>query len=56
MVSDGTGGFISYGQKLFLSVTCWFHLCIQLCSCWVGISSGRLYQFPEHLEFDHLDA
>ena len=23
-----------HGLKLFLWGTCWFHLCIQLCSCW----------------------
>ena len=34
----------------------WFHLCITLCSCWLGISSGRLYQFSEHVELDLLDA
>ena len=39
-----------------LSGTCWFHLCIQLCSCWLGISSGRLYQFSVHLKLDLLDA
>ena len=44
------------GLKLFLSGTCWFHLCIQLCSCWLGISSGRLYQSSVYLEFDLLDA
>ena len=41
--------FDFYGMKLFLSGTCWFHLCIQLYSCWLGISSGRLYQFYVHL-------
>ena len=45
VVSDGTGGLDFYGLKLFLSGTLWFHLCIQLCSCQLGISSGRLYQF-----------
>ena len=44
------------GLKLFLSGTCWFHLCIQLCRCWLGISSGKLYQFSVHLELDLLDA
>ena len=56
MVSDGTGGLISMDLKLFLSGTCWFHLCIQLCSCWLGISSGRLCQFSVHLELDLLDV
>ena len=57
MVSDGTDGLNFYGLKLFLSRTCWFHLCILLCSCWLGISSGRLYQFSVHLmELDLLDA
>ena len=45
-----------HGMKLFLSGTCALHLCIQLCSCWLGISSGRLYQFSVHLELDLLDA
>ena len=44
--------FDFYGLKLFLSGTCRFHWYIQLCSCWLGISSGRLYQFSEHLELD----
>ena len=48
--------FDFYDLKLFLSGTCWFHLCIQLYSCWLGISSGRLYQFSVHLELDLLDA
>ena len=48
--------FDIYGLKLLLSGTCWFHLCIQLCSCWLGISSGRLYQFSVHVELDPLDA
>ena len=48
--------FDFYGLKLFLSGTCWFHLSIQLCSCGLGISSGRLYQFSVHLELDLLDA
>ena len=39
-----------YGRKLFLSGTYCFHLCTLLCSCWLGISSGRLYQFSVHLE------
>ena len=56
VVSDGTGGFDFYGMKLFLSGICWLHLCIQLFSCWLGISSGRLYQFSVHLELDLLDA
>ena len=51
MVSDGTGGLIS-----MVSGTCWFHLCTQLCSCQLGISSGTLYQFSVHLELDLLDA
>ena len=33
--------FDFYGLKLFLSGTYWFHLCIQLCSCWLGISNAR---------------
>ena len=53
--SDGTGGLISMVWNLF-SGTCWFYLCIQLCSCWLGISSGRLCQFSMHLELDLLDA
>ena len=48
--------FDFYGLKLFLSRTCGFHLCIQLCTCWMSISSGRLYQFYVHLELDLLDA
>ena len=44
--------FDFYGLKLFLSGTCWFHLCIQLCGCWLGISSDRLYQFSVRLELD----
>ena len=36
--------FDFYGLKLFLSGTCWFHLCIQLYRCGLGISSGRLCQ------------
>ena len=47
--------FDFYGLKLFLSGTSWFHLCIQLCSWGLGISSGRLYQFSAHLELDLLD-
>ena len=39
-----------------LSGTCWFHLCTPLCSCRMGISSGRLYQFSGHLYLDLLDA
>ena len=42
-----------YDMKLFLSGTCWFHLCIQLCTCQLGISSGKLYQFSVHLELHH---
>ena len=30
---------------LWSETLCWFHLCILLCRCWLGISSGRLYQF-----------
>ena len=56
MVSDGTGGLISTVWNSFLSGTCWFHLCIQQCICWLGISSGRLYQFSVHLELDLLDV
>ena len=56
MVSDGTGGLISMVWNSFFQGPCWFHLCIQLCSCWLGISSGRLYQFYVHLELDLLDA
>ena len=56
MVSDGTDGFIFYGLKLFLSGTCWFHLCIQLCNCGLSISTGRFCQFSEHLEFNLLDV
>ena len=37
-------------------MTCWFHLCIQLCSWGLGISSGRLPQFSENLELDLLNA
>ena len=48
--------FDFYGLKVFLSGTCWFHLYIQLCSCWLGIYSSRLYQFSVHLELDLLDA
>ena len=55
MVSDGTG-FDFYGLKLFLSGTCWFYPCIQLCSCWMGIFNGRLYQFSQHQEMDLLEA
>ena len=55
MVSDGIGCFNYYDLKLVLSGTCWFHLCIQLCSCVLSISSGRLCQFSEHLELDLLD-
>ena len=43
-------------SELFFSGTCWFHLCIQLCSCGLGVTSGRLYQFSAHLELDLLDA
>ena len=56
------GGFLwhwwfdFFGLKFFLSGTCWFHLCILLCSCWLGISGDRLYQFSEQLELDLLDA
>ena len=56
MISDGTGWFDIYGLKLFLSGTCWFHLSIQLCSCQLGISSGRIYQLSVHLELDLLNA
>ena len=48
--------FDFYALKLILSGTCWFYLCILLCSCWLDISSGRLYKFSEHLEFDLLDT
>ena len=41
--------FDFYGLKLFLSGTCWFHLCILLCSCWLGISSGRTYHVNTYL-------
>ena len=41
-----------YGLKFFVWGTCWFHLCIQLCSCQLGISSGRLYQFSVYLDLD----
>ena len=34
-----------YGVKLFFSGAYWFNLCIQLCSCGLAISSGRLCQF-----------
>ena len=37
--------FDFYGLKLFLSMTCWFYICIQLCSCGFGISRGRLCHF-----------
>ena len=50
------GWFDFYDLKLFLSGTCWFHLHILLCSCQLGISSGRLYQFSVHLELNLLDA
>ena len=36
-------------SELFLSGTCWFHLCILLCSCWLGISSGRTYHVNTYL-------
>ena len=45
-----------YGLNLFLSGTHWCHLCIQLCSCVLGISSGGLWQFSENLELDLLDV
>ena len=48
--------FDFYSLKQFLSGTCWFHLCIQLCSCGLSISSGRLYQFSVPLELGLLDA
>ena len=53
LVSDGTVWFL---WSETLPGTCWFHLCIQLYSCWLGIYSGRLYQFSVHLELDLLDA
>ena len=55
MVSGGTGSLI-FDLKLFPSGTIWFHFCIQLCSCGLGISSGRLCQFSEYLELDILDS
>ena len=48
--------FDFYGLKLFLSGTYLFHLCIQLCSCWLDIFCGRLCHFSEHLELDLLDT
>ena len=56
VVSNDTGSLICMGLKLFLSGTCWFHLCILLCSCWLGIFSDRLCQFSEQLELDLLDT
>ena len=44
-----------WSEILFFSWTYWFHLCIQLHSCGLGISSDRLCQFSEHLELDLLD-
>ena len=51
-----TGGLISMVWNSFFQGPYWFHLCIQLCSWWLGISSGRLYQFSVHLELDLLDT
>ena len=56
VVSDGSWWLDFYGPKLFLLGTCWFHLCIELCSCRLGISSGRLCKFSEHLALDLLDT
>ena len=41
--------FDFYGLKLFLSGTYWFHICIQLCSCWVGILLYLVFQYKRQL-------
>ena len=56
VISEGTGGLISMVWNSFFQGPVVFTYCIQLWSCWLGIFSGRLYQFYVHLELDLLDA